>query len=95
MAGTDGNFEQLLAKARFEEAKQRDLGGAQSNHNRERSRPSEPSTRPQRDFRQPSASSGASDSQTGVKCYNCQQVGHRVRNFPHPRHPKGQEEARG
>ena len=78
VAGTEGNFGTLLTKARFEEAKLRELGK------------SEPVSSKRQNLRLntgvgrrfPSNSSSSSNSLTNTHCYKCGSLGHTASNCP-------------
>ena len=95
VAGMDGNFEQLLVKARFEEAKRRDI-----------MRPNFPKPPFQNCYRGQfmsgndakleefvaKASGTQYQGQSDIKCYTCGVFGHISRNCPRNRQT-GSEEA--
>ena len=72
VAGSEGSFDQLLAKTRYEEAKTRDLGGEVNK------RP------PVNAFQKGNSQQTPGDSRIrpGLQCYNCQGTGHFARNCP-------------
>ena len=91
VAGSKGDLDTLLAKARFEEAKLRDLAVGQ---NKPRKFPASPVVPPQ-----PEKTGGAkpgtpSDLKSGVRCYGCGSFGH-YRNKCPTRNKGGPAEAPG
>ena len=78
VVGCEGNLDQLLAKARFEEAKLRDLSQSAS----------VPLTqgvcfnqKPTLTTRQQNL--GGSRSNMGQRCYNCESLSHLIRQYPY------------
>ena len=97
VVGIDGGLEQLLLKARFEEAKRKEFASAK------------PPTYPKKSTGGPNSSPAPKSLPKGIlpssdspkpekgnrNCYNCGLAGHLVRVCPYPRRPKGELEARG
>ena len=81
VAGTEGNFEHQLSKARFEEAKAREVGKVSST-SWEKSDPPGSSTR---------TPSTESRSHRNVECYNCGRHGHIARNCCSLQQQKGEQ----
>ena len=71
VAGTEGGFEELLVKARFEEAKLRDLGPSK--------KPSEPSATPVRPAASPRPSQPTSERRPLLECTRCGGTNHTAR----------------
>ena len=93
VVGTEGNLEQLLAKARFEEAKLRELPGSNPKKTPPvTGSPSNPNTSstPKGFSRQ---QGNQADEPKG--CYNCGMVGHLKKSCPYPRYNKSGQEAPG
>ena len=83
IAGVEGNFDQLLVKARFEDVKIRDLSPRVNLRNERtptRHQP-EPTSRTEAPVRPPAG--GRQDrKQTGKRCYSCNGTGHFQKNCP-------------
>ena len=104
VVGTDGNLEQLLVKARFEEAKKRELNvvRTQTQGQLPARKPPVVSSQNQGPFVQksypknpaPSHNAGLSDRGSRA-CFNCGMSGHLSRTCPYPRQSKGNQEANG
>ena len=75
VAGVDGTFDELWTKARFEEAKIRDLG-LKSNAGR---KPNPPPPPPQKDGDKPPTEGAGPKS---IRCYHCHGTGHIAKNCP-------------
>ena len=101
LAGVEGTFDQLLVKARFEEAKARDLSLVTTTSTRNQSK--EPPRKPYQTSNNvklsnqhgPGASSEErSRDKAGVRCYHCHGTGHFQKNCP-MRGRAAPEESRG
>ena len=97
VAGMEGNFEQLLVKARFEEAKRRDITRPNFPkppfQNRYRGQfKSGSDAKPEGSVAKPSGTQR--QGQSDIKCYTCGVFGHISRNCPRNRRT-GSEEAHG
>ena len=101
VVGNEGNLEQLLTRARFEEAKQKELAISNNNGNQRRSAD-------QRDTVLPLSSRSSSTpfsenrtrkfgkSTTQMKgCFNCGLTTHLVKDCPYPKLPRKDREAHG
>ena len=75
VADAEGSFEQLLVKARFEEAKLRDLSGC-SNESKQST--AQVKSNP----RVPASGYKKSDDRSVQRCYQCNGVGHYAKNCP-------------
>ena len=89
VVGTEGKLEQLVMKARFEEAKKRELSTSRTAP-LPRSDSCTPPSSTQRNV--PPISVSDPKSKT---CYNCGLKGHMARSCPYPRQQKADKEARG
>ncbi len=90
IVGTEGDIERLLVKARFEEAKRRELDSAKASAN-----PKKPVTGGVQDGADKNRSprtDGKSPAQGSRTCFNCGMTGHLFRNCPYPKQ-KGDKEA--
>ena len=96
VVGSEGSLEQLLAKARFEEAKRKELLNVQppkrptpaasgQNQNQDNSPRSDPK------HGSSSSNSTRGSSESTWKCYRCGRPGHVARACPYPKPSKGQE----
>ena len=75
VAGVEGNFEQLLAKAKFEEVKLKDIGNPTTSLVSTRRQPSLPrSDRTGQTYQLP--------NNNQKRCYNCDATGHFSKNCP-------------
>ena len=82
VAGIEGTFDQLLTRARFEEAKRRELGGATGTPTQEPRKSSpQPKETNGRNGPLPTTSSYRNQSKD-VRCYNCGGNGHYAKNCP-------------
>jgi len=80
VAGVEGNFEQLLVKARFEEAKLRDLSGC-SGDSRQFKGHYKPNLRaPSSGYRK--LDDRTAHSNNNQRCFQCNGVGHYAKNCP-------------
>ncbi len=107
VVGSDGDFEELLVKARFQEAKIRDLADSAASANMPSTKASTPSGHSNpaqraghgmlalrdRD-RRSLPDRGSSTPIGGAKCYHCGSQGHLIRQCPH-RGKGGQRETPG
>ena len=84
VAGTEGDFERQLAKARFEEAKARELGKTSSTSQEKTETPGSNAKTPPTEQR----------LHRNVECHNCGHRGHIARYCHSSRQQKG-EEAKG
>ncbi len=101
IVGLEGNLETLLTRARFEEAKLRDLPQPTSKtatNPRDRGREKQNNQRGVKAGTLPNSRDRGSEPVGGtspqIKCNNCGGGGHLARNCPKPRQ-SGSEEARG
>lgn len=102
VVGTEGKLEQLLLKARFEEAKRRELTTFKNNQAPPRkpgggSIPSPPTKNHHnhaQDSRPTSNNTGKLD-RGSKNCFNCGLSGHMMRACPYPKPKKGDKESHG
>ena len=93
VVGTEGNLDQILVKARFEEAKARELALTRGNQVPKKPQENSTSKTPSRDVNpKPTTSKGDWKDRT---CHNCGLKGHLMRACPYPRQTKGDQEAGG
>jgi hypothetical protein len=97
VVGTDGNLEQLLVKARFEEAKKRELAASKTTPP-----PKKSSITPHQSAPAKSTASAAQANSGTQKldpkskaCFNCGMHDHLQRSCPYPRRQKTDREAHG
>ena len=104
LIGTEGSLDELVLKARFEEAKTRELVGDKPrtympSRTQHPAGGSSSMLVPPMTTSAPSVRSTQSSSpvraQTRLTCYNCGLDGHIARNFPYPRRSRQDEEAQG
>ena len=79
VAGGEGDFDALLAKARFEEAKIRDLAGSQHNRNfppRKQGASFQPSRQPEKSGLPERKVDSEGGLKTVARCYGCGKLGH-------------------
>ena len=87
IAGVEGNFDQLLVKARFEEAKIRDLSPRINLRNQQTPTPRQPEPTGRTEASVRPSSGGRQDrKQTGKRCYSCNGTGHFQKNCPLKEH---------
>ena len=107
VVGTEGNLEQLLLKARFEEAKRKELAAIKTNPLPKKPVPSQSVPPPQRSTPSPQRSTpspqrstprptanNASNPRPDPKsraCFNCGMQGHLARSCPYPRQQRDRE----
>ena len=96
VVGTDGNIEQLLVKARFEEAKRKELATVRSTPQPKRPVTSQNGTAPPRSTPNtpnttPSSASQQKSNSKPKGCFNCGMQGHFLRTCPYPRQQKDRE----
>ena len=99
MVGTEGNLEQLLVKARFEEAKRRELAANRTLQSLKKpagNPPQGPAKKPAGTSTTPNTTETSTWTERGNwSCYKCGGAGHIARYCPDPRRPKGDREAHG
>lgn len=91
IVGTEGDIERLLVKARFEEAKRRELDSAKVNVSQKK--PGTSGVQDGADRNRSLRTDGKSPAQGSKTCFNCGMTGHLIRNCPYPKQ-KGDKEAR-
>ena len=83
VAGVEGNFDQLLVKARFEEAKIRDLSPRANLRNQRTPTPHQPKATSKIEApTRPISGSRQDKKQIGKHCYSCNGTGHFQKNCP-------------
>ena len=96
MVGQEGSMEQLLVKARFEEAKRRELTVVSTNLSKKHGMPAAGEISTQGEKKGPVPNTGNGRSEKGGKnCYNCGMSSHLMRNCPYPKQGRGSREAAG
>ena len=97
VVGTDGNLEQLLVKARFEEAKKRELAASKTTPPPKKSSAVPHQSAPAKSTASTTqADSGTQKSDPKSKaCFNCGMHDHLQRSCPYPRRQKTDREAHG
>jgi len=84
LAGVEGDLEQLLLKAHFEEAKVRDLSSQSDQHLRSGTNPQGGSRRSTSAGQLGKITSGRSNPRDGTgRCFTCHGTGHYARNCPY------------
>ena len=81
VAGVEGGFEELLVKARFEEARARDFGPSLNPPNMIPSR-NEPARRGEQEFRKSYERQQGPMANDRPACFSCGSTRHFIRNFP-------------
>ena len=99
VVGTDGTLDQLLVKARFEEAKSRELAAVFPSAQKKPGNtaplvPPAPSGSSSKDPVKP-PQSAAGGPKTDRKCFNCGLGGHLAASCPYPKPSRRDKEARG
>ena len=102
LIGTEGSLDELVLKARFEEAKAKEFLGDKSRtatmSRDQRHVPTTLTPRAAASGTLPSttaASNSLGGARTRLKCYNCGLDGHMARSCPYPRKNRRDDEARG
>ena len=94
VVGTEGNLEQLLVKAWFEEAKKEELAAIKVTNPNKKPAESPSQTTLSKSVPQ-TTPTNAGTAKTDKSCYNCGMQGHIARSCPYPRQRKSDQEARG
>ena len=89
VVGSEGNMEQLLMKARFKEAKQKELAMVTCNNSQRRSGGQRDVVIPQLQMINASTSENLGKKSGRVKrsCFNCGLTTHLIKDCPYPKHP--------
>ncbi len=96
MVGSEGDLERLLVKARFEEAKKKELDAARTPaYPKKATGGNAPGPTQKSDSSVPPPRSDSKPQPVGSRnCYNCGMTGHMIRNCPYPKQQRGDKEAR-
>ena len=95
LVGSEGSFEELLARAWFEEAKGRELPNLRSNPTPKQTFPTNHQDLPAKDQRTGMTSPQPTVPRKGRQCFNCGLEGHMARSCPYPKSSRRQHEAKG
>ena len=93
LVGSEGSFEELLARARFEQAKGRELPNPRSNTTHKKTFPTNQQDLPAKDQRTGMTSPQPTVPRKGRQCFNCGLEGHMARSCPYPKSSRRQHEA--
>ena len=94
VVGMEGNLEQLLVKARFEEAKKRELAAIKVTNPQKKPAESPSETTPSRSVPKITPTNMGT-AKTDKSCYNSGMQGHVVQSCPYPQQRKSDQVARG
>ena len=99
IVGQEGNLDQLLIRAKFEEAKGKELAAARSvAFQKKPAVPTTPRGPPENTTLQrqnQGTNPGFRPPKSGRECFNCGMEGHLARTCPYRKQPKSQKEAQG
>ena len=97
VVGTEGDLDKLLVKARFEEAKKKELDLSRTTSSHPKKFNTVTSPNPSRSDSNSSGRSSPKNTPTVIKgaCFNCGMPGHLARSCSYPKQPKGDKEAKG